>query len=132
VLPLDKFCDWKNKQRTTKNKDDPLINFKLTNIVQARFLKKSFNLGYKCDFEDDNSEINFLQKSAFREVGRRPSSNKTQRGIPTNRKQEIVKKLLHLMPQNRQSFWKELPTSEGSLDLLNNEEYGINISSIID
>jgi len=36
------------------------------------------------------------------------------------------------MAQNQQSFWKELPTSEGSLDLLNNEEYGINISSIID
>lgn len=114
MLPLDTFCDWKNKKRTTKNKDDPFINFKLTNIVQARFVRNSFNLWYKCDFEDDSSEINFLQKSAIREIGRRPASNNIRRGIPTDKKQEIVKKLVHLMPQNRQSFWKELPTSEGS------------------
>lgn len=27
VLPLDTFCEWKNRKRTTKNKDDPFINF---------------------------------------------------------------------------------------------------------
>jgi len=45
VLQLDKFCGWKNKKKTTKQKDDPLTNFKMTNIVQARFVKNSFNLG---------------------------------------------------------------------------------------
>lgn len=131
VLQLVKFCGWKNKKRTTKKKDDPFINFKMTNIVQAQFVKKSFNLGYKYNFEDDVSEINFLQKSALREVGRRPLSDNTQRGIPMKKKKEIVKILVPLMPQNRQSFWNELPVSESSLDLVHNEEYDISISSLI-
>jgi len=89
VLQLDKFCRWKNK-KTTKNKDDPLINFKMTNIVQAQFVKNSFNLvsnlGYKNNFENDLSEIKFLQKSTLSEVGRRPLSDNIQRGIPMKKK----------------------------------------------
>lgn len=77
VLELENFCGWKNKKRTTKNKDDPFINFKVSYIVQARFVKNSFNLGYKYNFEDDISDINFLQKSALRNVGIRPSSDNT-------------------------------------------------------
>jgi len=107
----------------TKKAGDRLTNFKLTNIVMVRFVKGSFCLGYKTDFEEDIIKLDFLQKSALKNMVNYPDYEKSQRGIQISKKQEIIKALVPYMPNNRRQFWQNLPESENALDLVHEEDY---------
>uniref|UniRef100_A0A2S2NCQ6 DUF7869 domain-containing protein n=1 Tax=Schizaphis graminum TaxID=13262 RepID=A0A2S2NCQ6_SCHGA len=123
VLKLETFYQWKSKKKTTKKAGDPLTHFKLTNIVMVRFVKGSFSFEYKTDFDEDLTELHFIQKSALKNMVNYPDNQKSQRGIKMSKKKEIIKALVPFMPDNRKLFWQTLPESENSLDLINEEEY---------
>lgn len=44
------------------------------------------------------------------------------RGIPLDKKNNIIKKLYPLMPDNRKIFWESLKINEKSKDLIDNNE----------
>lgn len=123
VLRLETFYQWKSKKRTAKKAGDELTNFKLTDIVMVKFVKGSFSLEYKTDFELDLSELDFIQKSAKKNMVNYPENEKNQRGIKISKKKEMIKTLVPYMPNNRKPFWQTLPESNIAVDLINKEEY---------
>jgi len=70
----------------------------------VRFVKGSFSFEYKNDFDEDFIELDFVQKSALKNMVNYPDNQKSQRSIQI-------------------SNWQTLPESEISLDLINEEEY---------
>ena len=54
---------------------------------------------------------------------RLPRKNGTPRGVNKAKKDDILKKLLHLMPENRWRFWETLPESLEGDDLSINLEH---------
>ena len=45
------------------------------------------------------------------------------RGVNKKKKDDILKKLVEMMPKNRRSFWESLPENEASEDLSINYEH---------
>lgn len=71
----------------------------------VRFVKWSFCLGYKTDFEEDIIELDFLQKSALKNIVSYLDYEKSQRGIQISKKQEI-KLLCHTCKIIEDNFGK--------------------------
>jgi len=44
------------------------------------------------------------------------------RGVSSAKKAKLLEKLVTRMPENRRSFWQNLPQNENSEDLLSNVE----------
>lgn len=117
-----KSFNWPKKKRQLRKNDekDPMKNFVLNNIVEAEFMRGSTILKYKTDFDNDYKELNFLQK---RFNCKKFPQEKNNRGITNNKKNDIINKLLPLMPQNRHKFWKDLPVTDTVSDLV--QDYGL-------
>ncbi|KAF0712147.1 Uncharacterized protein FWK35_00029107 [Aphis craccivora] len=113
-----------------KQIDDPLFNFKLINVVLVRFVKESNCLEYKNDFDDNLIKLDFLTKSTLRNINCLPNHEDSQRGINSSKKKDIIKTLVPLIPENRRHFWENLPESNVT-DLLHDEDYGLSNSLVI-
>lgn len=107
----------KKKRQPVKNSDDLLKKFKLQNVIEVQFRRGSKNLFYKELNNFHYSELNFLQKK-YNITNTEFSKVNEKRGIPTDKKQLIVDKLVPLMePPNRRVFWINLKENDSSLDL---------------
>jgi len=95
VLRLETFYQWKSKKRTAKKTGDQLTNFKLTNIVMVRFVKGSFSLEFKNDFDENLIKLDFVQKIALKNMVNYPDIQKSQRGIKMSKKKKLLKLLYH-------------------------------------
>ena len=64
----------------------------------------------------------FLKKKieAMIKLGKFPPSRREPRGITTSKKNDIVEKLLPLMPGNRHEFWRSQFVNNDSNDLVDN------------
>lgn len=96
----------------------------------VRFVKESNSLEYKNDFDDDLIKLDFLTKSTLRNINCLPNHEDSQRGINSSKKKDIIKTLVPLIPENRRHFWENLPESNVT-DLLHDEDYGLSNSLVI-
>ncbi|KAL5236485.1 hypothetical protein ACI65C_003895 [Semiaphis heraclei] len=109
----------KFKQQETIIKNDPIKGFKLSSLVMVTFFKGSTKMEYYTNFDEAPKELDFLQKKFLKTIiDYEPDKIIEPRGINIEKKNEIVKKLLPLMPNNRKHFWTTLPVSLTSEDLV--------------
>lgn len=88
--------------------------------MEVKFLKNLKTLLYKKSFDDEAYvPLDFIQKRF--KVDQLPKRNSIPRGVRSSKKQEILSKLVPLMPINRQTFWHALPQSDNVGDLIRDE-----------
>jgi len=90
-------------------------------MVELKFVPGSRSLFFKTDFEGSYSESDFLKKT-FQLNVTNTLLHDGPCGITTAKKNAIVSKLLPLMPSSRHIFWKEIPVSDNSADLVESFE----------
>lgn len=107
-LQLENFLQWGNHTSQYKlNKIKPRPY--LANMVQVKFESGKRTLKYKIDFQEDETELNFLT-AKFQKMGiQKPEPKKHPKGIQLDRKNLIIKNLSGIMPNTRLKFWQELP-----------------------
>ncbi|KAG8324927.1 hypothetical protein J6590_079853 [Homalodisca vitripennis] len=85
----------------------------LSEMVHVLFQRGSFDMFYRKSFSGEVFQLSFL-KAGFtkkREVPK-PNTRTSPRGVNKEKKQDIIKKLVPLMPPNRHGFWVDLAVSE--------------------
>lgn len=110
------FKCWKYlSNRATVNKG----GHKLSDMAIVPFRRGVQSLFYKKAHEDNSPFIaaDFLKKKY--EINVLPENRSIPRGIPTSKKEGIVKNLCPLMPRSRALFWEQLPTTDEADDLIN-------------
>jgi len=119
-LGTSHFRDWpaENKTRNARGQSIPLLR----SIVQVRFVRGSSELSYKTDFNGEEQSVKFLKKSAEKSLTVLPPPRLMSRGVSSAKKAKLLEKLVTRMPENRRSFWQNLPQNENSEDLLSNVE----------
>lgn len=116
VLEPNVHYDWPKKKRSPRLNNDPLKDFQLSSIVKVKFVRGSRHMLYKTSFSDDFASLDFIVKKF--DVTVWPKTIDGPRGIKTSKKEEILAKLVHLMPDSRKQFWYDLPVNDASPDLL--------------
>ena len=115
LMLLEDFIDYLNKKGSCKDTNYP----KLCEISIAEFRKDSTKLFWKTSFDGEWQDGEFLQKR-FRNDCLHCVHIRTKpgpRGLNAKKKEDILKKLLRLMPENRRSFWQNIPENDDSKDL---------------
>jgi len=93
---------------------------KLADIAQVKFVRGKHTLFYKSSFSEESfTEFSFLKKS---HKCTNPGPLRTSpRGVTSEKKKLIIAKLCPLMPENRRTFWKDLPENAAAEDLIDND-----------
>ena len=120
MKPSD-FLDLKNKKGVGKDTRYPL----LCTISVVQFRRKSTKLYWNSFTGTVFKSGQFLQKK-FREQCKKQCflpEKGAARGVNLKKKDDILKKLIDLMPRNRRRFWVNLPSNEASADLSINLEH---------
>ena len=114
AMHCDNFRNWQDgsSQAKLKKAERPMLN----EICYAEFRRGSRKVLYRKVCDGELQEFDFL-KNKF-PVGILPESQNRNRGVNPTKKQDIIRKLLPLMPQNRHCFWNGLDDNEMSADLL--------------
>lgn len=105
------FYKWKDLKSEAKLKKQEKRIY-LCDIVQIKATRGNFFLYYKSSLTDDFNKLDFLCKKAMRKGGILSQSvpHRTEpRGFPKTKKDAILKNLSGIMPENRLSFWMNLP-----------------------
>ena len=111
------FRDWP-AENACRGRNIPLLR----SIVQVRFVRGSTEMLYKTDFKGEEQSVKFLKKAAEKSPAVIPPPRLMSRGVSSAKKAKLLEKLVTRMPENRRSFWQNLPQSENSEDLLSNVE----------
>lgn len=120
MSPCD-FSNWIDHSSQYKlNKTTPRPY--LSNMVQVVAKRNKFELFYKENFSEELKPLNFLSAKAMKNKINKPASKTDYRGIPTQKKDNIMLNLVKIMPLNRQDFWKSIPTSSEVTDLITDLE----------
>ena len=83
----------------------------ISKIVQVQFRRGSRSMFYKYDHDDvEFITFNFLKRN--HRFGIPGPLRDGLRGVPLQRKTDIVAKLCPMMPLNRRDFWLNMPVSE--------------------
>ncbi|GFR74839.1 THAP domain-containing protein 9 [Elysia marginata] len=114
AMVVSDFADWESgasNYHLSRAEPRPY----LSKIVWAEFRRDApETLFFKESFTDQEaSSCSFIKKG----YDPTPKFRKNPRGIANEKKEKILKKLVPLMPQNRKSFWEELPMNPKSKDL---------------
>lgn len=105
------FFDWKDYSSQTKlKKIEPRVY--LSQVVKVMVQRGSDILKVETDVTDELKEIDFLQVKVKKSGIKEPTVMKKASGIPSSRKENILKNLGEIIPANRHHFWQELPTSD--------------------
>ena len=121
-LPMTEgdFHDWENELSQRKF---ALSKPSLCNVQVVMFKKSETKMFWKQSYlqEEFRSCIFFLKKIETKiKLGKFPPSRRELRGITTSKTNDIVEKLLPLMPGNRHEFWRSLFVNSDSNDLVDN------------
>ncbi|CAH0755367.1 unnamed protein product [Diatraea saccharalis] len=114
ILEIQNRRNWPKKKRAGRF-GETLREFKLKFVVQVKFVKGSRNLFYKTRFDENFQEIEFLQKKLNVNYFAPPVEEPW--GVNQAKKDDIISKLVPLMPASRKAFWYNLPVNNQSLDL---------------
>ena len=114
VLHYNDFSNFvaKNSTRKTKHICLPLLN----KICEVQFRKGSGFLHFKLNFADDFKTVDFLNPKFVLE---RPEKRTELRGIPTKKKEGIVK-LLSGVPAGKRKFWYDIAVNGSVSDMAEN------------
>ena len=116
-MKINDFYDLENDIVTrTKQNNLPI----LSDIVQVRFTRGDRRMHYKKNFDEDEIVVDVLKKAALKTLQNNDkiTARSVMRGIFTAKKRKILKELASRMPENRRAFWRSLPESDASEDLL--------------
>lgn len=116
TMELTDFKDWLDHtslQKIKKHSPRPY----LSEIVKLKFQRGSYNMWYSYEYDAAYTELNFLTAKYLKQLIL-PQSRLRCRGITKSKKDDILKKLCPLMPQNRRHFWELLPISDEVVDLI--------------
>lgn len=80
----------------------------ISDISKVVFKRGSFKMEYSDNFQNDLNEFCFLNSTSLKNGIKKAVPRTEARGIPNSTKEDIVRKLLKLMPINRHLFWNEL------------------------
>ncbi|XP_054263988.1 uncharacterized protein LOC128987257 [Macrosteles quadrilineatus] len=96
----------------------------LSEMVQVIFQRGSFDIQYKTSFISEQIESISILKAGYLKKKQvpMPTRRSNPRGINQAKKADIIQKLLPLMPENRRSFWLDLPASSDVPDLVTDQE----------
>lgn len=111
--------------------EDCSSTYKLHNVTPRAYLNKmceiKFHRGhntlvYKTDFDGTETKLDFLRMKNLKIGIPSPKPNNQPKGITEERKSEIINKLVPLMPENRRTFWYNLPSNSSSVNLIDQYE----------
>ena len=112
-MQTNDFYDWVDFSSTYKlNRITPRPY--LADIVYVEAMRGKNSLLYRTDFDGPDITLNFLNARATKSGIPKPANRTKARGIPVDKKNDIIAKLGHLMPQNRLLFWQNIDTSDVS------------------
>lgn len=120
VMELQNFHEWPDctsQYKLRKTSPRPYLQ----SMVQVSFMRGDHTLQYKNNFNDDFLTLNFLTSKAYKTGVPRPKPLKEPRGITKERKENLLSKLSEIIPPNRLEFWKNLPVSQASSNLDDND-----------
>lgn len=83
--------------------------------MEVKFEAGSRNIKYKNDFDNSFIEIDFLQIKM--DISMRPNILPNPRGILKQKKDNILKVLVPMMPSNRHLFWRNISENDITKDL---------------
>ena len=114
---LETFRAWKKLHSQTKLKSAP----KLAELRKVKFIRGKKVIFYKLSHnqEEEFVELDFLKQKANISILPPPMRNKP-RGIPAEKKRNILSHLCQYMPVSRERFWTNLEESEDVEDLVTN------------
>jgi hypothetical protein len=81
-------------------------------FVEAR--RGHNSLVYRTHFDGPDIPLNFLNVRATKSGIQKPACRMTLRGIPLDKKNDILTKLGPLMPENRKLFWQNIPVTDAA------------------
>ena len=116
LMQPEDFIDFKNEKGNSKDVHSPWI----ANISEVQFRRNETKIFWKSSFTDEDYQESEFLKLKFRKQckNRLPCPRKGRaRGINAAKKEQIVKKLLPLIDQNRVGFWLDMPCDSNSADL---------------
>jgi len=104
------FRDKADQSSTFKiNKATPRPYLRDMSVV--KFERGSTSMAYKTDFTSASfRELKFLTAKATKGMTM-PPARVNARGIPQEKKDDILSKLVPLMPPNRKAFWADIPVA---------------------
>jgi len=119
VMEVHDFSDWTDYSSSYKlNKIVPRPY--LNEMVAVKVVRGQRLLFYRTAFDGPEIELNFMTAKRMASTGVRAAPRTVARGIPNDKKVDILSKLGGLMPANRLQFWQDLPTSN-VCDLISSE-----------
>ena len=99
-------------------------DFLLPQVRVLQFRRGSKSLFYKKRHSDvQYAELDFMKKKSASAVPiPLQPFRKKDRGISKAKKEDIIKKLVPLMPANRKKFWNEIAVTDQSPDLIDQDD----------
>lgn len=121
VMSVSDFFTFEDSSSQHKIRNiEPRVYLRDTMSVKAE--KGHYTIKFKQNLESEWKELDFLQvKVKKNKAFPNAVSKSTPRGITKERKEEILAKLVPLMPENRRNFWTTLPESTKALSDLATE-----------
>lgn len=117
TMLISDFYNYKDVSSQAKLKNlEPRVYLK--DIMSIKAEKGDFTIKYKESHEGDWKTLDFLQVKIKKDKTFPEFPNKkSPRGTTKERKEEIISKLVPLMPENRRRFWIDLPVSNSDSGL---------------
>lgn len=112
-MEVSDFFVFKSQVSQQKLKDRFGNRIYLKDIVDFIVNRGKYCLYHKTDVDaEEYSELNCLKSKK----APKPEVRSQPKGIPSARKLDIIKKLGPLMPENRITFWRNIPVSTAEID----------------
>ncbi|XP_051166006.1 uncharacterized protein LOC127284556 [Leptopilina boulardi] len=119
LTPWDfrEFKDLSSPQKLKTLISKPLMN----DIRYLTAVRGSYILKFRMNYDDniELADLDFLQMKIAKFGFSRPEIVGAYRGIPNDKKKEIIENLVKDMPMSRRQFWYDLPEGD-FLDLIDN------------
>ncbi|CAG5029735.1 unnamed protein product [Parnassius apollo] len=119
---MDDFCQFEDCSSTYKLQNSPPRAY-LCDMCVLTFLRGTHIIYHKTAFHNEEEySLDFLRLKNIKSGIPPPKPKNQYRGITQERKTAIIQKLTPLIPDNRKSFWYNLPTDKNSVDLTQVDE----------
>lgn len=116
-MNVKEFFKWKDLSSAPKLNQKATNRPYLSDIVQVVAERGKFTLKYKTSFSGQENTLDFLMKKFMKKsalTGKLETLHEPH-GFPNDKKEMLLKVIGPIFPENRKSFWKNLP-------ILNSEE----------
>lgn len=121
-MNMGDFCQFEDCSSTYKLQNSSPRAY-LNDMCEVTFFRGTHVISYKTAFHSEETHsLDFLRLKNIKSGIPPPKPNNKFRGITQERKSAIIQKLTPLMPDNRKSFWYNLPIDKNSLDLTQVDE----------